>query len=132
MTRPAPEPSPPAQRAIAPDPFERFDLSPSSDGPAITRALQERAEQASPSERLAIRAAWESLTHRAERRVELALDALPLPVAPSPPPPELGAVPSRPLELEDLVALPRLTRHLTPGGPAELALDRPRTSPVRA
>ena len=133
MSRAQPESSgPDLPRAIAPDVFERFDLSPSSDGSAITRVLQERAAEASPGERLEIRAAWESLTRRAERRVELALDALPMPERPSPPPPPLGAVPFRALGLEDLTALPPLSRHLLPAGAAELALDRPRTKPVRA
>lgn len=121
--------APGSNRTIEPDLFERFGLGPLADAPAITAALAERADDASPEERPAIRAAWEALTRRAQVRLELALDALPMPPELGPPPPALGRVVVRPLSLDDLAALPPLTRHLAAPSEAELALDRPRVRP---
>ena len=121
--------SPEHRPAIEPDLFERFGLSPTSGPEAITAALRARAEAATDGERPAIRAGWEALTRRAQDRLELALDALPMPGPEGPPPPVLGEVPVRALVLDDLASLPPLARHVPPPSAEERALDRPRVRP---
>ncbi len=119
MTRPPPPP----------DLFERFGLSPESDVATITEVLRERAEAADVDERPAIRAAWQALTRRADERVVLALGALAPPEPHGPPPPALAPPAALTLALDDLVALPRLSRHLPPASADERALDVPRVMP---
>ncbi len=121
----------------APNPFDRFDLDPASDLAAITDALRERAEEAtSDAERAEIRAAWEALTLHPDRRLTLALTAVPETRAPIGQPPRAPAMPassdraSEPLGVLDLVSLPLLSdeldRALGPEDDAERALWAPR------
>lgn len=120
----------------APNPFDRFDLDPSSDLAAITDALRERAEETtSDTERAEIRAAWESLTLHADTRLGLALTAVPETRAPVGTPPRTPPTSTtdranEPIGVLDLVSLPSLTdeleRTLGPEDDAERALWAPR------
>lgn len=114
------------------NPFDRFELDPASDLAAITDALRDRAEQAAPTERAAIRAAWEALTLHPARRLELALTAVPETRAPlGRPPPRVALSPrgsprEAALELTDLVALEPAADALGEVDEAEAALLAPR------
>ena len=114
-----------------PNPFDRFELDPSSDLASITEALRERADGAEPEERASLRVAWEALALHPRRRLELALTAVPETRSP------LGAAPARAatpasarereaLSLLDLVGLAPLERTLPPRDDGERALLAPR------
>lgn len=114
-----------------PNPFDRFELDPSSDLAAITDALRERTESAEPDERASLRVAWEALALHPRRRLELALTAVPETRSP------LGAAPARAalaasarerdsLSLLDLVGLAPLERTLPTRDEGERALLAPR------
>jgi len=115
----------------ASNPFDRFELDPSSDLAEITEALRDRSETLAPEERPALRSAWEALTLHPRHRLELALTAVPESRAP------LGAPPARAaprasareaeeLTLTDLVGLSPLEPSLEARGPHERALFAPR------
>lgn len=62
------------------NPFVRFGLDPEATLAELTERLRELAEDADDdAERLALRAAWESLTRSPARRLELVLEAGPPP-----------------------------------------------------
>ncbi|MBX7194701.1 MAG: hypothetical protein K1X94_21780 [Sandaracinaceae bacterium] len=103
--------------ASSANPFDRFELDPHGDLATITDALRERAEDAgSDEERAEIRAAWEAMTLHPQRRLELALTAVPETRAPIGVPPRRLSLPQRelaqPLALTDLVAPPSLASEL--------------------
>lgn len=112
------------------NPFDRYELSPTADLADLTDALRERAEEATPEERAAIRAAWESLTMHPVRRLELALTAVPETRAPlAGPPPRPALAPASldgALELADLIDAPSVCAALPPPDDAERALGAPR------
>lgn len=124
-------------RRAAENPFDRFELDPTSDLAAITDALRERAEEVtSDDERASIRAAWESLTLHPDTRLELALTAVPEtrpPIGRAPRAPQLSREPGQSTAspgLLDLVGLPplrsELERTLGPETDEERALWAPR------
>lgn len=55
------------------NPFDQFDLDPLATPDEITERLRERIEDASPTERDAMRRVWEHLTLHPKHRLELAL-----------------------------------------------------------
>lgn len=64
------------------NPFIRFGLDPSATLAELTARLRELAEDASTDEeRAAIRAAWDALSRSPARRLELVLEAGPMPSA---------------------------------------------------
>lgn len=106
--------------------FERFDIDPRPGPRAITERLRELAEEASPSERDAIRAAWEELTLHPARRLRAAFAAHPEsrpPLGAPPPLPKEPAAASVPVTLSELAVRPSVERALpapprTAGAPA--------------
>ena len=115
----------------ASNPFDRFELDPSSDLAEITEALRDRSETVAPDARAALRSAWEALTLHPRHRLELALTAVPETRAPLGSPPPRAALRATAgerddLTLTDLVGLPPLEPSLGPRGPGERALLAPR------
>jgi hypothetical protein len=96
--------------------FERFDIDPRQGPRAITERLRELAEEASPSERDAIRAAWEELTLHPARRLRAAFAAHPEsrpPLGAPPPLPKEPAAASVPVTLSELAVRPSVERALS-------------------
>lgn len=99
--------------------FERFDIDPRQGPRAITERLRELAEEASPSERDAIRAAWEELTLHPARRLRAAFAAHPEsrpPLGAPPPLPKEPAAASGPVTLSELAVRPSVERALATSG----------------
>jgi len=110
------------------NPFDRYDIDPSSPPAVITERFRELVADADEAEREALRAAWDALTLHPEDRVRAAFFSHPETRPP------LGAAPRRRraapeeaprLSLSGLLVLPGLSQELPSGSPevSEFKLD---------
>jgi hypothetical protein len=106
------------------NPFVRFGLDPEASLAELTERLRELAEDASEADRVALRAAFESLGRSPARRLELVLEAGPAP-EPLPPRPAEPAVHAWPaVTLAQVIAPAPLAPRLSPETDAERAAVR--------
>lgn len=121
--------------ARVPSAFDRWGVDPSGGPAELTERMRELAEDArDAAERAAIRADWEALTLHPQRRLDEALETFPETRAPlGAPPPRRALDPGdeAPLDLRDLVPVPRLGSALPAPDDAERAiLGPPRAATV--